>query len=218
MMSEKEKHKKSLIFYKEYEKLRQKYLLNLKIIFLLVNDKDKSEELKKDILNEYSVLYFGNLKYNKKNILKDYINNTINLMDKECYNLLHKHLLNFNSKNIDDFKKYIYNINEDLRNKLYKLSNTRDYNNFMREIRKIQNTDIWQNKRLILTESARAYNQGLLEEFKDKGIQGYEIVNVNDPCDICDEYMGGIQDIYSGELPPYHPNCRCYIVPIDTIF
>jgi HK97 family phage portal protein len=62
---------------------------------------------------------------------------------------------------------------------------------------------------IALTESSRAWNEGLRQSAKDSGVVvGFKWLTTSDPCDECE----GMDDEFielDGELPPAHPNCQC---------
>lgn len=82
---------------------------------------------------------------------------------------------------------------------------------------------IWELDRyvdmLTRTETSIANVQGTINRAIQIGITKFKVVEQHNCCDICAEYNGKIFDIKDGtvELPPYHPNCRGYIIPVmDT--
>ena len=64
------------------------------------------------------------------------------------------------------------------------------------------------------TETSIANVQGTINRAIQLGITKFRIVEQADCCDICSEYRSEVVDIADGtvDLPPYHPNCRGYII------
>ena len=69
---------------------------------------------------------------------------------------------------------------------------------------------------LTRTETSIANTQGTLNRAMQIGITKFRIVEQADCCDVCSEYRNEIVDIAAGdvELPPYHPNCRGYVIAV----
>lgn len=69
---------------------------------------------------------------------------------------------------------------------------------------------------LIRTETARAYNTGVVNRSLQLGTTRFRIEESWNCCSICAPYNGKVVDISKGgyDLPPYHPNCRGTIVPV----
>lgn len=84
--------------------------------------------------------------------------------------------------------------------------------------------------RLIRTETAHAFTQASVNQYKDEGVQQVKILTIDDApnakakakvqsgngaCDYClEKRKEGAMNINTAELPPYHPNCRCCIIPV----
>jgi len=74
-------------------------------------------------------------------------------------------------------------------------------------------------KMIARTETANALSQASLDNMKDMGIDGKEVVTGGDPCEICqgNEADGVIpvgQAFSSGhDRPPFHQNCECALAP-----
>lgn len=75
--------------------------------------------------------------------------------------------------------------------------------------------------RIMRTESANAANRGMVSAYKQLGIKRYKIVSILDDrlCKFCHEERNGriyyVRLVKKGvNLPPFHPNCRCYIIPM----
>ena len=69
---------------------------------------------------------------------------------------------------------------------------------------------------LIRTETARAYNAGIINRALELWTSKFRIEESWNCCSICAQYNGKVVDINKGgyDLPPYHPNCRGTIVPV----
>lgn len=69
---------------------------------------------------------------------------------------------------------------------------------------------------LIRTETARAYNTGIINRALELWTSKFRIEESWNCCSICAQYNGKVVDISKGgyDLPPYHPNCRGTIVPV----
>ena len=69
---------------------------------------------------------------------------------------------------------------------------------------------------LTRTETSIANTQGTLNRAMQIGITKFRIVEQPDCCELCSEYNGTIVDMADGsvELPPYHPNCRGYVIAV----
>lgn len=88
----------------------------------------------------------------------------------------------------------------------------------------------WRARRIAVTESARAYNQGQLAATAGYDfVAGYELLLSSDACPLChaihrqcpkipkDGSFGtnGNHKTYKDlKLPPFHPNCRCTLVTV----
>jgi len=69
---------------------------------------------------------------------------------------------------------------------------------------------------LVRTETSIANIQGTINRAIQIGITKFRVVEQADCCSICKEYSWKVFDITDGtvELPPYHPNCRGYIIAV----
>ena len=71
------------------------------------------------------------------------------------------------------------------------------------------------------TELARADTEGSRIGWRGMGVTEQEWKTGADCCDLCDELDGeivGIDEQFSEDGPPAHPNCRCAVLPvIETI-
>ena len=72
---------------------------------------------------------------------------------------------------------------------------------------------------LTRTETKIANTQGTINRALESGVTKFEVVEHEDCCEICAEHNGKIYDIskWAVELPPYHPNCKGYIVPVVDV-
>ena len=69
---------------------------------------------------------------------------------------------------------------------------------------------------LTRTETSIANIQGTLNRAIQLGITKFKVVEQADCCEICSEYRNEVVDITDGtvDLPPYHPNCRGYVIAL----
>lgn len=69
---------------------------------------------------------------------------------------------------------------------------------------------------LVRTETSIANIQGTINRAIQIGITKFRVVEQTDCCKICQEYNWKVVDVTDGtvELPPYHPNCRGYIIAV----
>lgn len=80
-------------------------------------------------------------------------------------------------------------------------------------------------QRLIRTEMAHVQVQSTLDEFTRDGIEYYEVIDSEDypgrECRSCAEDHPGIYKVAEAEpglnVPPFHPNCRCTIIPVINV-
>lgn len=77
--------------------------------------------------------------------------------------------------------------------------------------------------RIVRTESNNAMNRAAIMAYKAMGVQRYRIVAILDDrtCRYCHEEQDGkIYEVAKAKktinLPPFHPNCRCYTEPVIT--
>lgn len=75
--------------------------------------------------------------------------------------------------------------------------------------------------RIVRTESNAAMNRASMTAYKQVGIKRYKIVSLMDDrvCVYCHEVQNGrIYPVSKARktvnLPPFHPNCRCYVEPV----
>lgn len=190
------------------------------IIELNKNKDQKISNEDKDILRNYADLYFASKMFNPDRMSRDKfvrmaIDNELSMLEKESQQLLGEYLGDIYSKTKSNYKEYISkgvsSIKQDILGK-------KRYDEILKVIGKIESMEMWKAKRLIVTESSRAYNEGLQEELLNKGYtKAVVVLNNNTPCDICIEHLGVIEDLENAELPPYHASCRCYIAGIEDI-
>ena len=83
------------------------------------------------------------------------------------------------------------------------------------------NVSIHNAERLVRTELSRVQNQSALNRYKQAGIKKYKVIGAHDEktcSEKCEAIIGkefNIDDANVGTtLPPFHPNCRCGIVPV----
>ena len=69
---------------------------------------------------------------------------------------------------------------------------------------------------LTRTETSIANIQGTINRAIQLGITKFRVVEQADCCELCSEYNGEVVDVTDGtvDLPPYHPNCRGYIIAV----
>lgn len=77
--------------------------------------------------------------------------------------------------------------------------------------------------RILRTEANRTVNKAAIKAYTDYGVQSYQYHALFDDrtCEECQELNGTIIPIdraKEGEnIPPLHPNCRCYITPVGVV-
>ena len=69
---------------------------------------------------------------------------------------------------------------------------------------------------LTRTETSIANIQGTINRSIQLGITKFRVVEQADCCELCSEYNWEVVDVTDGtvDLPPYHPNCRGYIIAV----
>lgn len=69
--------------------------------------------------------------------------------------------------------------------------------------------------RLVRTETMHYLNDATLRRYKDAGVEYVQIWAAEDErtCDECSKYHGKIYPIDKCPHVPFHPNCRCTIIP-----
>jgi hypothetical protein len=89
----------------------------------------------------------------------------------------------------------------------------------------------YQVERIARTETASVWTTTSVNAYRANGISKFESIIAHgpsigtnpetleivseDPCDECTDYAAdGPYDIESGDLPPWHPNCRCEAIPV----
>lgn len=70
--------------------------------------------------------------------------------------------------------------------------------------------------RLVRTETMHYLNDATMQRYKDAGIKYVQIWAAEDErtCDECSKYHGKIYPIDKCPHVPFHPNCRCTIIPV----
>jgi len=66
---------------------------------------------------------------------------------------------------------------------------------------------------ILLTESVRAYNAGILGVYDQAGISQFNWICTETACEQC-EAEEGVHDMGDDVQPPLHPNCQCEITPV----
>lgn len=87
----------------------------------------------------------------------------------------------------------------------------------IKDIMKRCNASYYNSARLVRTELMHVINEGQRQRYLDGGYTTLEIIATKDEraCKICGARHGthiGIND--GGMYPPFHPHCRCTIVPV----
>ena len=79
----------------------------------------------------------------------------------------------------------------------------------------------YQAERLVRTETNYNMTRGHLDGYKDSNVvDGFEVLVTEDArtCETCQEHSGAIISLDKGRsgknMPPFHPNCRCTIIPV----
>lgn len=65
------------------------------------------------------------------------------------------------------------------------------------------------------TESINSLNQGMMESWKEAGVERYEWMASSDACPICTDLNGRVWNVGHGPVPTAHPSCRCTVVERD---
>ena len=70
--------------------------------------------------------------------------------------------------------------------------------------------------RLVRTETMHYLNDATLRRYKDAGVEYVQIWAAEDErtCDECSKYHGKIYPLDEYPHVPFHPNCRCTIIPV----
>lgn len=71
-------------------------------------------------------------------------------------------------------------------------------------------------KRLVRTELVKYYTSTTIDRYKEAGVKEviYHAAMDDRTCEECSRKNGKVFPIDSDELPPTHPNCRCWITPV----
>lgn len=99
------------------------------------------------------------------------------------------------------------------------LATGESFNKMSNELAKRMGTSASNAKRLIMTESARMDNQGLLDWYKESGVKQIQFIATldNRTSEICRAMDGKIINIEDAQIglnvPPMHPYCRSVIAP-----
>ena len=82
-----------------------------------------------------------------------------------------------------------------------------------REVQLQTGKQLYQARRLVRTTIAQASVDAKVKEYRELGIEEYEIVCTLDErtCPICRQYDGKTFKMGNGPMPTFHPNCRCGI-------
>lgn len=94
-----------------------------------------------------------------------------------------------------------------------------NFDSMSKELAKRMDTSFNNARRLIMTESARMDNQGLLDWYKESKVKQFQFMATldNRTSDICRAMDGQIFNIEDAEIglnvPPLHPYCRSVITP-----
>ena len=70
----------------------------------------------------------------------------------------------------------------------------------------------WEAKRVRTTESTRLNSMKFMDTAKKIGQRRYAIEHGSSktgPCELCRSKGLGNHNVSGGDMPPYHPNCRC---------
>lgn len=94
------------------------------------------------------------------------------------------------------------------------------YHEMAEELSQRMNVSYDACRNLINTEVAAVQNRATLNNYENNGIEKYEVSAILDTrtCSHCNDHDGEIEEVGNGvmgqNLPPYHVNCRCCILPI----
>lgn len=83
------------------------------------------------------------------------------------------------------------------------------------------NTDAWSTM-VARTEVSYAQNTGIVDYYREAGVEKLMWVAAADACDECDDLDGEVTDldgVFEGTdlgMPPAHPMCRCTVVSADV--
>lgn len=111
----------------------------------------------------------------------------------------------------------IFNLKETINTGLIKGST---YHEMAEELSNKLNVSYDACRTLINTEVQAIQVRSTLNNYEQNGIDKYEVTSILDKktCKGCKKHDGEIIDISDGvmgdNLPPYHPNCRCTILPV----
>lgn len=80
--------------------------------------------------------------------------------------------------------------------------------------------EYWKSERLVRTEMVRMQVESTLRRYKEAGVKKVKILVTEDDrtCGDCLSRQGSVVNISEAEVwvnvPPFHPNCRCTIIPV----
>ena len=94
------------------------------------------------------------------------------------------------------------------------------YHEMTEELSKRMNVSYDACRNLVNTEVAAVQNRAALNNYENNEIEKYEVSAIldNRTCSHCDSHDGEIVEVVDGvmgqNLPPFHPSCRCTILPV----
>ena len=105
-----------------------------------------------------------------------------------------------------------------------------DPNILAKEIEQKYDKSYRRAKSLVRTELAHVYNEAAMDRYREAGIEIVRVVAATEivrtvgkkvvyyPCDICQEHDGQEYNLLTAvegeDIPLFHPNCRCTIIPV----
>lgn len=191
---------------------------------------DPKFRLKYQRLSSHFDAYFNEISKNEQTIINSLLidiyrttdlkllNNSWNLLNKKAVEIAVKTPwtsdgINFSSriwKNVNELKAEMQSIMLD---SVMKGQNPRKT---AKRIIKRYGVGANQAERLVRTETMAIYNQAAAAGYQDLGIEQYEILG--SPDDHMCEPSGTRHYMYEFDeghtAPPYHPNCKCCIIPV----
>ena len=88
----------------------------------------------------------------------------------------------------------------------------------VKEFKRIYGNTTYNTSRLIRTETLAIHNRASLDSYEELGMEYLEVLAEADACDICADHNGNKVLVSEAEqgvnIPPFHPNCKCCIMPI----
>ena len=94
------------------------------------------------------------------------------------------------------------------------------YHEMAEELSKRMNVSYDACRNLVNTEVQAVQNRATLNNYENNEIEKYEVSAIldNKTCSHCDSHDGEIVEVVDGvmgtNLPPFHPSCRCTILPV----